>query len=86
MQTLKGQKFDGRSFDLDDTVFFDCQLNDCDFYYTGGDFEWVNTTFQNCRFHWRGSAKNTLALLQAIGLLQLKVAPAIPQSAGGKPN
>ena len=86
MQAFKGQQFEGRSFDLDETVFFNCKLKDCDLFYAGGDFEWIETSFENCRFHWRGLAKNMLALLQTIGLLKPQGAPAIPQTGGVKPN
>ncbi len=70
METHRNQKFQGKSFILDEVVFLDCKLTDCDLYYSGGDSEWVNTTFENCRFHWRGPAKNMLAILQGLGLLQ----------------
>jgi uncharacterized protein YjbI with pentapeptide repeats len=87
MQTFRHQKFDGRSFNLDEVVFIECHLRDCDLFYSGSDAEWVNTNFENCRFHWRGPAKNMFALMHLMGLLkQGQAAPAIPQSAGVKPN
>ena len=86
MQSFKGQHFTGRVFDLDETVFFQCKLTDCDLYYSGGDFEWTETLFENCRWHWRGPAKNTMFLLQLIGLLQVQAIPAIPKSGATKPN
>ena len=87
MQTIRGQSFTGSTFILDDVVFLDCKLKDCDLYYSGGDHEWVNTSFENCRFHWRGPAKTTVALLSVLGLLATpKGPPAVPTSAGGKPN
>ncbi len=68
METFRGQILQGKSFILEDAVFLKCKLTDCDLYYSGGDFEWAETVFENCRFHWRGSAKNTLALLQVMGM------------------
>jgi hypothetical protein len=68
METYRNQNFQGNSFILENVVFLKCKLSDCDLYYSGGDFEWTETFFENCRFHWRGSAKNTLALLQAMGM------------------
>jgi hypothetical protein len=88
MQSFKGQHFDGRVFDLDETVFFGCKLTNCDLYYSGGDFEWTETSFENCRWHWRGAAKNALILAQLIGMIpqQAPAPPAIPTSAATKPN
>ena len=70
METYRKQNFQGKSFILDEAIFLECKLTDCDLYYSGGDFEWVNSNFENCRFHWRGPAKNMLALLQVIGALK----------------
>jgi hypothetical protein len=86
MQTFKNQKFDGRSFDMDETVFYGCKLTDCDLYFSGGDVEWVDTHFENCRWHWRGGAKNTFGLLHVLGLLNPQVVPQMPKSAGPKAN
>jgi hypothetical protein len=90
METYKNQNFQGKSFILEDVVFVSCKLHDCDLYYSGGDFEWTNCQFENCRFHWRGPAKNAVTLLQVLGALQLPQTP--PQSStpitnqGQKPN
>lgn len=80
METMRDQKFAGRTFFVDEVVFINCQLRDCDLYFAGGDFEWTNTHFDNCRFHWRGPAASTVRLLQSIGLLkppdqQAQIAP-----------
>jgi hypothetical protein len=75
METYRNQNFQGKSFILDEVVFLECKLSDCDLYYSGGDFEWVNSHFGNCRFHWRGAAKNTLALLQTMGALKSPQTP-----------
>jgi hypothetical protein len=77
METFRNQAFEGKSFILDQVVFVNCALRNCDLFYAGGDFEWVNTRFEDCRFHWRGAARNTLALLQVIGMLP---PPAQPQA------
>jgi hypothetical protein len=88
MQSFKGQNFESRVFDMDETVFFNCKLKDCDLYYSGGDFEWTQTSFENCRWHWRGAAKNMVILAQLIGMIPLQVGalPAIPTSGATKPN
>lgn len=69
MQTYKDENFQGRSFTLEEVTFIKCTLADCDLYYNGGDFEWIETRFDNCRFHWRGPAKNTLAMAQVLGMI-----------------
>ena len=70
MQTYKRQTLEGKSLVLEEVAFIECVLRDCDLFYSGGDFEWQNTTFENCRFHWRGPAKNTFSLFQTFGLLR----------------
>jgi hypothetical protein len=69
MQAFRNQSFEGRFFDLDDTVFFECNLKNCDLFYAGGDIQIVNTKMDNCRFQWRGAAKNTVFVLQSLGVL-----------------
>jgi len=87
MQAFKNQKFDGRSFDLDEVVFIQCQLKDCDLFYSGGDTEWLDTKFENCRWHWRGPAKNCAMLFQVLGMLKPPQAQqAVPVTSGVKPN
>ncbi len=71
METHRNQTFQGKTFVVEDVAFINCKLNDCDLYYSGGDFDWVNSNFENCRFHWRGAAKNTLALFQAVGVVPM---------------
>jgi hypothetical protein len=73
METYRNQTLQTKSFVLEEVAFIECALNNCDLYYSGGEFDWVNTTFENCRFHWRGAAKNTLALLQLTGMMPAPV-------------
>jgi hypothetical protein len=77
METYRNQSFQGQSFILEEVAFVRCKLTDCDLYYSGGEFDWVETQFEGCRFHWRGAAKNMFTLAQAIGMIKL---PAPPQS------
>lgn len=80
VRVLQGKNYHDESFVLDECVFIDCTFKNCDFFYSGGDHEWANAKFDNCRFHWRGPAKNTFALLQALGILPPAPPPPTPQS------
>jgi hypothetical protein len=86
IKVYEDKTLNDQSFVLDDVVFIRCRLKNCDLFYSGGDSEWANTAFENCRFHWRGAAKNTFALLQSMGILpQQPPAPAPPASTANKP-
>jgi hypothetical protein len=78
METHRDQTFKGKSFVIEEVAFVKCNLIDCDFFYSGGDFDWAECHFEGCRFHWRGPAKNTAMLLQAMGALRGPQTP--PQS------
>ncbi len=54
----------------EDCYFINCVLKDCDVFYSGGDFELANVTFEDCRWHFRGSALKTVQLQQTIGMLK----------------
>jgi hypothetical protein len=89
MQTFKNQHFEDRSFVLDETVFVNCKLKNCDLYYSGGDVEIANTALDNCQFHWRGPAKNVFGLLQGFGMLKAPTQQQLPVQvniAGQKTN
>ena len=88
METYRNQKLQNKSIVFDESAFIECKLIDCDLYYSGGDFEFVNTTFENCRFHWRGAAKNTLALTQLLQMSSQGTAPSTAQATppATKPN
>jgi hypothetical protein len=86
MHVYRNQKLDSRNFDLEEVSFIECHLKDCDLFYSGGDFDWQGTNFENCRFHWRGAAKNTSILFQTLGLVQQQPPVQIPKSSAPKPN
>jgi hypothetical protein len=87
MQVYQGKVFNNQSFVLEEVVFVNCELKDCDLFFSGGDSEWINSKFENCRFHWRGAAKSTFALFQVMGILPQQPPPPIPPtSTAGRPN
>ena len=55
---------------LEEVVLIRCVLKNCDLFYSGGDFEFVELRLENCRFHFRGPAKNTQMLSQLLGMLR----------------
>ncbi len=86
IKVYQDKTLNNASFILEECVFIACHLKNCDLFFSGGDTEWVNTNFENCRFHWRGAAKSTFALLQNMGILpQQPPAPAPPTSTATKP-
>lgn len=75
-----------QSFILDEVVFIRCRLKNCDLFYSGGDYEWVDTAMENCRFHWRGAAKNSVALFQQLQLMNQQANKPVPPASAGRPN
>ncbi len=70
MTKYDGQKFTKGAFVMEDCYFVNCVLTDCELFYSGGEVEWANTTFENCRWHWRGPAGYTVRLLQQQGMMK----------------
>jgi hypothetical protein len=87
METYRSQNLQGKSLILEEVAFVKCKLIDCDLYYSGGDFDWTETQFENCRFHWRGAAKNMFALAQIMGMVKIQTPPQnLILSSAQKPN
>jgi hypothetical protein len=78
------QTLENQSIDVDESYFVNCVLKECDLFFSGGDFEWQATKFENCRWHFRGSALRTFNLLTQIGVL--KQPQATQQPAPGSPR
>ena len=67
---IKNEAIEGQTFTLEEVVFNDCKLKNCHLFYSGGDFEWTNTSFENCVFHFRGAAKNTQIFFRTFGMMK----------------
>jgi hypothetical protein len=70
MRVYRDKTLTNQEFIMEDVSFINCHVRDCDLFYSGGDFDWQGGQFQNCRFHFRGAAKNMLTLCQMIGMIQ----------------
>jgi len=75
MKKYENKKLTNETFVMEDCFFINCVLNDCDVFYSGGDIEWVNLRFENCRWHFRGQALRTVQTLQQIGMLKVGPLP-----------
>jgi hypothetical protein len=63
------------TFLVEEHIFINCKLTNCRLLYSGGSFEWANTTFENCMWGFRGPAKDTMQLLMTLGMLKPGQAP-----------
>jgi hypothetical protein len=87
MRVYRDKTLTNQEFNLEEVAFINCIVRDCDLFYSGGDFDWQGGQFQNCRFHFRGPAKNTLLLFQMTGMVPMQQIP-VPVAAtpATKPN
>jgi hypothetical protein len=69
MHVHRDKTFTNQTFHLDEVSLLNCTLRDCDLFYSGGDFDVQACRFEACRFHFRGLAKNTVALCQMTGMM-----------------
>src|SRR5258708_2138191 len=54
----EGDTIIASTYVVEEHVFINCKLKNCKLYYSGGPFEWVNTSFENCQWGFRGPAKD----------------------------
>jgi hypothetical protein len=70
MRIYEDKNMTDQTFVLEESVFMRCVLKNCDLFYSGGDFEFVELKLDNCRFHFRGPAKNAQMLYMTLGMLR----------------
>jgi hypothetical protein len=66
----EGKTLEKQSFVIEECHFVNCVLKDCDLFYSGGETDWLNVRFENCRWHWQHAASRTFRLLTNLGLLK----------------
>jgi len=71
----EGDTITSSTFVVEEHIFINCKLKNCRLYYSGGTFEWQNTSFENCAWGFRDAAGNTLRLAMLIGMLKPGQAP-----------
>lgn len=82
----EGQTLQNKSFVIEESYFINCVLKECDLFYSGGDFEWINVQFENSRWHFRGPALKAMQMFQLLGLLKQPQGPLPGQASSSKMN
>ena len=86
MNKYEGKTLVKATFVVEESFFLNCVLRDCDLFYSGGDSEWINVQFDNCRWHFRGPALKTIQTMQQIGMLKPAQIPVPSPVSSSKPN
>lgn len=76
MQLVENEVVSGKTIAVDEKHFVNCRYKNCMVLYSGGDFGWNNTTFENCQLTLAGSAQKTANLLTFFGVIK-------PPTSGG---
>ncbi|MEW6247605.1 MAG: hypothetical protein AB1555_12995 [Nitrospirota bacterium] len=61
---VEGQTFKQHKLSLDNHVFKNCTLDDCEIYYSGGPYELIDTHITNSRLILNQPAKNIYSAIQ----------------------
>jgi hypothetical protein len=61
---VEGQTFKQHTLSLDNHVFKNCTLDDCEIYYSGGPYELIDTHITNSRLILNQPAKNIYSAIQ----------------------
>ncbi len=70
MRIIKDQTIENDALDLDDTFLLNCVVKKTVVFYSGEDFGWTNSRFEQCQLTLLGPAKNTENLLGHFGRLK----------------
>jgi len=69
MQIVENEVVSGKTVTIDEKHFVNCRYKNCTVIYSGGDYGWTNTTFENCQMTLAGAAQRTATLLGNFGLI-----------------
>jgi hypothetical protein len=61
---VEGQTLSKTKLVLDNHVYRNCQIDDCEIYYSGGQYELIDTRVTNCRLILNQPAKGMYAAIQ----------------------
>ena len=67
MQTVENQTADGITVAMDGKFFLNCHFTRCLLFFAGGDCEWRDTYFTNCRIELIGPAARAVSVLHSFG-------------------
>lgn len=71
----EGKTIEKNSLVIEECHFIHCVLRDCDLFYSGGNFQWKETRFENCRFSFSDAAQRSQNLFQTLGLMKKQAKP-----------
>lgn len=70
MQTVENQSKTSEIVHVDGKMFINCVFTRCQMIYSGGDFAWANTVFNECQVTLEGPAKRTAEFLSHFNLFR----------------
>ena len=85
MHLIENQIVNGTSVGIDDKHFVNCRFTNCALLYSGGDFAWTNTQFENCNLQLSGAATRTVTFLTQLGIKELPQNANQPQGPTNRP-
>lgn len=68
MQVVENKNETGTVVVIDDKNFINCRFKRCTLHYSGGDFAWTDTQFEDCPVKLSGAAERTSALMAYLGI------------------